>query len=295
MMVFLNGRMIPESQAHISIHDHGFLYGDGVYETLRVRESVPLFLEEHMNRLKHSLKALSMASPLTSKALSRAIHKLILVNRHKESALRLTITRGVGGHGFDPSLCKTPTILMTSRPFTGYPARFYKRGMIAALVSIQRNAPEALPPSVKSISCLNNILAKIESRKVKADEALMLSAGGSVAEGTVSNVFFVKQEQLFTPALDGHQLSGVTRACVCELARKEGFRVTETKVSVEDLMSADEVFLTSSLMEIMPVGKLVVDGKVHFVGTTMNWPITRRLMICYTSLRRKSNRFRGSI
>lgn len=226
------------------------------------------------------------------KGVGQAVLKVVKTNRLAEAAVRITLTRGAGLPGLDPKNCKSPTLLITCRPFSGYPSNFTRKGMTAVVVGVRRNSPESLPPSVKSISCLNNVLAKIESQRSKADEAIMLSEDGLVAEGSVTNVFIVKEGAIYTPALDGRQLAGVTRNHVCQVARANGFRVVETKVSVHDLLSADEVFLTNSLMEVMPVAKVLV-GKT--VKLKPNWPITRQLMICYTPPRRKSNRTSGSI
>jgi branched-chain amino acid aminotransferase len=161
---------------------------------------------------------------------------------------------------------------MVAKPFDGYPAEFYRHGIRAAIVSIQRNSPESLPPSIKSISCLNGVLAKIESTRVKAQEGIMLDAQGHVSEGTVSNIFAVKNNTLLTPQLDGGLLAGVTRARVLRLARRAGYKTIEKKIVPRDLFNADEIFLTSTLMGVMPVRELLWKGKVcfrarHFAAT----------------------------
>ncbi|MCG3204512.1 MAG: Branched-chain-amino-acid aminotransferase [Elusimicrobia bacterium] len=295
MIVYLNGKWIPENRAFISIQDHGFLYGDGVYETLRVKDGDLLFLKEHLDRLFNSLSKISLEQVYSREKWREILETIVRRNRHKEAVVRLTVTRGVGPHGLDPDLCEKPTVVITSRPYLGYEERLYKKGMTLAIVNVRRNTPEATPPSIKSISCLNSVLAKIESKKVKAHEALMLSDEGFLTEGTISNIFLVKGGQLFTPALDGCQLPGVTRAEVCRLARELTMDVRETKLTAADISLADEIFLTSTLLEVMPVSLVKTTHDASTLFHKRDWPITRRLMICYTSARRKSNRVRGPI
>ena len=280
MKVFLNGRTLPEERARISIHDRGFLCGDGVYETLRVYDGKPFLLHQHLDRLLTSLAKIKLRLPWSMKKIGEATVNVIRINRHREAAVRITVSRGPGPQGFDPRACKNPTILITSRPFSGYRSELYRTGMRVFVSSVRRNSPLALPPSIKSTSCINNILAKIEAVDRGMDEAVLLGDDGAVTEGTISNIFAVKRDRLLTPALNGGLLPGVTRAHVCRLARGEGLRVIETKLRPRDLLTADELFLTSSLMEIMPIG--------HFGRRKMKvGPITRRLMICYTRPRLK--------
>lgn len=282
MIVSLNGRLVPEKNAHISIHDRGFLLGDGLYETLRVYGGKPFLLEDHLRRLQTGLAFVGIAAPINR--IRDAVLAVIRANKWQGGAVRITVTRGVGGPGLDPRTAKRPTILVTGRPFAGYPVRFSRKGMTAAVVSVRRNDPAALPPALKSISCLNNVLAKREALAMKADEAIFLTAEGSVAEGASTNVFTVKDGRLFTPALDGHQLAGVTRAFINRLARAEGIPVIEAKMSTNELFSADEMFFTNALMEIMPVSALLAKGRARRVWKIPG-PITAALSICYTAAR----------
>ncbi len=286
MIVCLNGKLLPENKAHISIDDRGFLLGDGLYETLRVYGGRPFLLDEHLRRLKSGLTFVGINVSVPK--IRAGILNVVRANKCKNAAVRVTVSRGVGAPGLDPSNAKQPTILITARPFTGYPKASRERGVTAAVVSVRRNDPEAVPPSLKSISLLNNVLAKREANKLKADEAIFLTAEGHVAEGATSNVFAIKEGRLFTPALDGHQLAGVTRAFVCRLGRREGLSVIETKMTVNDLFSSDELFLTNALMEVLPVTKLVQRGRSNRTWKKVG-PVTAKLMICYTPGRQKSS------
>jgi len=259
MQVFLNGKLVPEKKATVSIQDHGFLYGDGVYETIRVYGGRPFLLHEHLRRLNNSMRGIRLTPPLSLIDIGHAVQKTILANRHKEAVIRLTVTRGPGAYGFDPALCDRPTLVITSTPFKPYPREYYRKGILVAVVSIQRNSPAALPPDVKSTSCLNGILAKMESLDLAAQEGLFLTEEGTLCEGTVSNVFLVKGDELLTPRLEGTLLPGVTREWVCMLARSSGIKVQETRISVSALIAADEIFLTNTTMEIMPVSRVVLN------------------------------------
>jgi len=257
MLVFLNGKFVPRSRALVSIFDHGFLYGDGVYETIRVFGGRPFLLEDHFIRLAQSAQAIRLKIPCSFRQIEEAIRQLIKRNREKNCSIRLTLTRGPGPYGFDPRPCRHPTLAIVSNPFPGYPADFYRKGIKAAVVEIRRNHPRCLPPTVKSTSCLNGILAKIESLELGAQEGIFLTLDGRLAEGTVSNVFLVKNGKLLTPSLGSNFLPGVTRVYVCAMARRLGLRVLEKDLRFNDLKTADEVFLTSTLMNIMPVTRIV--------------------------------------
>lgn len=279
-LVFLNGRFVPENEATVSVMDHGFLYGDGVYETLRVYDGCVFSLDRHLRRLARSARGIRLRVPMSGPALARAIRRTVRLNGHREAVVRVTITRGPGPLGFDPRPCRHPTVVVQSRLFRPYPERFYRRGIAAAIVSVRRNSPASLPPEVKSTSCLNGILAKAEAIRLGADEGIMLSLDGSVAEGTVSNVFLVKGNRLKTPRLEGNLLAGVTREWVLRLARRSGLECFEDKIRWKDLLSADEVFLTNTTMEVMPVTRLVVSGppvRRFRIGAGTVGPLSRRL------------------
>lgn len=258
MMVFLNGKWASDKKASISIFDHGFLYGDGVYETIRVYHGKPFLLGEHLRRLNNSMLGIHLSPPLSLMQTGMAIQKTIELNKHKDAVVRVIITRGPGEHGFNPTLCPKPTVLITSSPVQPYSADLYKKGATLAVVGIRRHSPQSQPPSIKSTSCLNGILAKIESLDVEADEALMLNEHKNLTEGCVSNIFLVKKNEIWTPRLEDGVLPGVTRQWVCSLAHLGNYSLYEKKLTVTDLASADEVFLTSTIMEILPVSKIIL-------------------------------------
>jgi branched-chain amino acid aminotransferase len=259
--IYFNGKIIPKDRALVSVDDHGFLYGDGVYETIRAINGRPFLLKEHMQRLQTSANALRIKSPIPYAQYGRAIDQVLKANRLKEAGIRITLTRGPGPYGFDPRPCKNPTLVITAFPYVGHPLERYEKGMTLAVTQVRRNSPQSLPPWVKSTNCLNGILAKMESLKAGAHEALLLTSDGRLAEGSIFNVFVVKNGGLMTPALDGSLLAGVTRGRVCRLAREAGYPVKETRLPHGVLRTADEVFITSTLMDIMPVTKIVfVDG-----------------------------------
>jgi branched-chain amino acid aminotransferase len=291
MIVFLNGKFLDEKKAAISLHDHGFLYGDGVYETLRVYKGRAFLLENHLKRLRHSLDGIGLKKlPWTWEEIGWAIEETARRNRQPEAVVRLTITRGPGLYGFDPALCDRPTIAIVSKPFTAYPAFYHTKGITAAVLSVRRNSPFSLPPHVKSTSCMNGILGKMDSLKKGAHEGLFLTLDGFIAEGTVSNIFLVRKGVIYTPALDGHLLAGVTRGFVCELARSVGYRVREEKIPGSALISADELFFTNTTMEVLPISTLVMGRKYRkSVGS-----ITKILMNLFKGELRRNAKLRPS-
>jgi branched-chain amino acid aminotransferase len=276
----VNGNLVPEKKAVVSIHDHGFLYGDGVYETMRVYGGQVFRLDEHLRRLRHSAGGIGLRPPMSYQSIGGAVRSTVRANRLNEAVVRLTLTRGPGLYGFDPRLCPAPTLVIVARPFVPYPAHYHSRGVTAAVVGVRRNSPLSLPPHVKSTSCLNGILAKVQSLRLGAKEGIMLTLDGFFAEGTVSNVFLVKNKVLSTPLLEGHLLAGVTRDWVCRLARKAGYTVQEKKLPLSAAVSADEMFLTNTTWEVLPVKRLVIadqPGRVRKVEMGPG-PVTRDLL-----------------
>jgi len=268
MYIYLNDKIIPASDAKISVFDHGFLYGDGIYETLRAYDGVMFMLDEHIRRLYRSASFIKLKIPKSAAEIKSAIYKTLKANSLKNAYVRLTISRGAGKIGLDPALCEKPTFVIVTNEFKDYPASFYKKGVTLIIPSVRRNLKEALNPQIKSLNFLNNILAKIESKKKKAYEALMLNSKGHLAEGAICNVFFVTPPSrggaLCTPSLDCGILDGITRNIVIELAKKNGIAVNEGKFTSADLSRASEVFITNTTMEVMPVRK--VDSTRFKVG-----------------------------
>lgn len=264
MYIYLNGKIVPSKEAMVSVFDHGFLYGDGIYETMRVYDGVVFKLEEHLKRLYRSALLIGLMIPLDIDHLKIAIYETLIANALRNAYVRLTISRGRGSIGLDPDFCPEPTIVIIAQEFKEYPKAFYKNGISLIISETRRNLKEAINPRIKSLNFLNNILAKIEAKKRNAYEAIMLNAYGKLTEGTISNVFFYKDGILCTPSLDCGILDGITRGMIIELARREGLKVEEGKFTKKDIYSAEEVFLTNTTMEVMPV--LKIDDQKYAVG-----------------------------
>ncbi len=277
MLVYVNGRFVPRDEAAVSVFDHGFLYGDGIYETMRAYGGKIFLLARHLSRLKLSAEAVSLTLPLQLEKIGDALNESLTVNKLQEAYVRLQLSRGVGEIGLDPALCPAPSLIIIVRPFKDYPAALYEKGVRVAVVPTRRNHPLALSPSIKSTNFLNNILAKIESLRSEAYEGIMLNWKGYVAEGTVSNVFLVRKGVLCTPDLDTGILDGITRDLVLHLARKGGIEVRESKLRPNDLYRADECFITNTTVEVLPV--TTVDDRT--VGAGDPGPVTKMLMQAY--------------
>lgn len=254
MYIFLNGRMVKEAEACVSVYDHGFLYGDGIYETMRSYGGVVFMLDRHIDRLWLSASLIKLSPPDRS-SLRDAIYETIEANGLSDAYVRVTVSRGRGPIGLDPGLCKEPTIVVIAKKFTEYPARHYQEGTKLTLAGTRRNLVEAIDPRIKSLNFLNNILAKTEAVDRGAYEAIMLNKDGYVAEGTVSNIFFIRDGRLCTPSSEVGILEGITREVVIGLAKTEGTEVVEGMFRPEDIFLADEVFLTNTTGEIMPVSR----------------------------------------
>ena len=277
MLIYLDGHFVAKEKALVSVFDHGFLYGDGIYETMRAYGGTLFLLKRHLARLKRSADAIALKLPLPIDKIGDALIESLNVNKLREAYVRLHISRGPGEIGLDPALCPAPTMVIVTKPFHDYPAEYYERGVALAIVKTRRNHPLALPPSVKATNFLNNILAKIETVKAGAFEGIMLNWEGHVAEGTISNIFMVKKGVLYTPHLDTGILEGVTRDLVLRLAKKKKMPVKEMLLLPRSLYAADECFITNTTMEIMPVTK--IDKKT--VGNGKPGPITATLLQAY--------------
>lgn len=269
MLIYLNNKIVSASDARVSVFDHGFLYGDGIYETMRVYDGVVFMLEEHIKRLHRSASLIELKIPQKPKEIKSAIHKTLEANSLKNAYVRLTISRGYGPAGLDPALCKKPTFVIMANAFTNYPEAYYKKGIKLIVSNVRRNLKEAINPQIKSLNFLNNILAKIEAKKKKAYEALMLNSEGYLTEGTICNVFFVlnkkNKQVLCTPSVDCGILDGITRSIVLDLALKNRIKIKEGKFRKEAVYNASEVFITNTTMELMPVCR--VDGVKYKAGS----------------------------
>ena len=280
MKAWLNKGLCEESRARVSVFDHGFLYGDGIYETLSVHDGKPIFLAEHLTRLRNSCWRIHLRLPWTAPWLARAVRRTLSANKKPDSVLRIQVSRGPGPLGFDTKGCGSPTLVIFQRPFPIYPPAFFEQGVKAAIVRTRRNHPLCLPPEAKSTNCLNGILAKEEAVRLGAFEGILLNLSGFVTEGTVSNVFAVRRGRLWTPSLDCGLLAGVTRGLIIRLARRAGLPVREGRITASDLARSDEIFLTNSLFGVMPVTRLRIPA-ARRVGDGRVGPVTRLLVGCY--------------
>jgi branched-chain amino acid aminotransferase len=257
-MLYLNNKLVSKSKALISVFDHGFLYGDGIYETLRAYNGVVFKLDEHIDRLFRSASMIGLTIPKGPDAIKKTVYTTLRANRQKEAAIRITISRGAGPIGLDPDLCPKPTFVIMSNKFKAYPGQYYQKGVKVAIVNTRRNLKGAINPAIKSLNFLNNILAKREAKDKGAYEAIMLNYRGHLAEGTISNIFFVKDNILHTPETGVGILDGITRKSILDIARESGIEINEGRFKKEDLLNSREVFISNTTMEVMPVSH--VDG-----------------------------------
>ncbi len=284
MWVYLNDTFVPQEEAVVSVFDHGFLYGDGVYETLRAYRGLVLQLAEHLARLERSASRIQLALPVSRSRLTDLLRESLKRNQLQEAYLRITVSRGAGEIGLDPALCKSPTLVIIAKPFQPYPESLYTDGVSVIIAKTRRNLPEALPPQVKSLNFLNNILAKMEAKTAGAHEALMLNHRGELTEGTTSNLFAVQQGRVRTPPVESGILDGITRGLVLQLASELGIPSDEARLTVDDLLRAEECFLTNTTQEVLPVTQ--VDGQR--IGNGKPGAITRQL---HASFRDSLDRF----
>jgi branched-chain amino acid aminotransferase len=280
--VYLNGKFVEQAQANVSVFDHGLLYGDGVFEGIRSYNRRVFKLPEHIGRLFESAQTIMLKIPLGRAQLAEAVTQTLRVNRLDNGYVRLVVTRGVGDLGLDPRKCNSPTVFIIADKIELYPKRLYEQGLALITVATQRNVPEALNPQIKSLNYLNNILAKIEAINAGFEEALMLAPSGYVTECTGENVFLVKRRVLLTPPPYIGVLRGITRQTVMDLARRRRLDVHEDLLTRHDLFNADEVFLTGTAAELVPVSK--IDGRV--IGQGRPGPITKRLQQAFRQLTR---------
>ena len=271
--VYINGKFYDKADAKISVYDHGLLYGDGVFEGIRVYNGKVFRLRQHVDRLYDSARAIYLDIPLSPEEMAAAITSTVAANAKRDGYIRAVVTRGSGSLGLDPRKTTDPQVIVIVDDISLYPPELYENGMEIVTASTIRNLPSALDPRIKSLNYLNNIMAKVEAVRAGCFEALMLNHKGEVAECTGDNVFLVKRGVLRTPPLDAGILEGVTRNAVLELARAAGVPVEEVALTRYDVYTADECFLTGTAAEVIPVVKC--DGRV--LGTGKPGPITRQL------------------
>jgi branched-chain amino acid aminotransferase len=269
----MNGKMVDKRDAKISVFDHGLLYGDGVFEGIRAYNGRVFTLEEHVDRLYDSAKAISLDIPLSRQGMIKAVVRTCRENNIKDGYIRLLVTRGVGTLGLNPFLCKRAQIIIIAAAIQLYPKELYQQGLELVTVGTMRNMQEAVNPRIKSLNYLNNVLAKVEAINAGVMECIMLNPQGYVAEASGDNVFIVRDGSVITPPCWCGSLEGVTRNVVMNLARQEGHEVREEVLARYDLYTADEVFLTGTAAEIIGVIKL--DNRT--IGNGRPGKITRKL------------------
>jgi branched-chain amino acid aminotransferase len=287
MWIFLNDKFVRQEEAVVSVFDHGFLYGDGVYETIRSYGSRLFMCRQHVERLFRSAAAIGLSIPIHREHWPELLHESMARNdvgtSQRDAYLRVTVSRGVGGIGLDPSLCPSPTIVIMAQPLVAPAAALYATGVDVILAATRRNLPSALSPQIKSLNFLNNILAKREALAAGAFDSALLNWEGHLTECTISNLFFATDGHLRTPSLECGLLDGITRSIVLQLAKEQNITVAEGRFTPEQLYQSDESFVTNTSMEIMPVTS--VDQKP--IGDGRPGPLTQTLRNLFSGARER--------
>lgn len=282
MWIYLNNKFVRDKDAVISVFDHGFLYGDGVYETIRSYGPRIFMRDRHLSRLVRSAEAIGLTIPIPLTDWPDILHEAMtrngVGNDERDAYLRITVSRGAGDIGLDPALCPSPTVVVITKPLVPPASQLYERGVNVIVASTKRNLPSAVSPQIKAINFLNNILAKREAIAAGAFDSLLLNWEYHLTECTVSNLFFVVDGRLRTPALECGLLDGITRGIVMELARELHIPVEEGCYTVDQLGQAHECFLTNTSMELMPV--ISIDNQPVGMGTPgpVTWKLRARFI-----------------
>lgn len=272
--IYLNGEYVTKENAKVSVYDHGFLYGDGIFEGIRIYNGNIFKCKEHLDRLYDSAKSIDLTIPLSYEEMEQALIETIRKNDLRDGYIRLVVSRGFGDLGLDPRRCKTANIVIIVEQLAIYSNEDYVNGLKIVSVSTRRNIPDALNPKIKSLNYLNNILVKIQANLAGVGEALMLNSQGYVAEGSGDNIFIVKNGILTTPPTYIGALNGITRQTIIDISQKLGYVVKEEPFTLHDVYVADEVFLTGTAAEVIAARE--VDGRV--IGEGKAGPITTHLL-----------------
>ncbi len=259
MIAYVDGKWTPAEEASVSVLDHGLLYGDGVFEGIRVYGGRPFLMDEHLDRLAASARALVLELPATREEIAAVCREAIARSGHDDGYLRVVVTRGVGALGVSPHTCAGASLIVISAPLSLYPPERYRDGVRLVTSSLRRSASDALPPQIKSLNYLTSVLASIEARRQGADEAVLLNAQGLIAECTADNLFVVSRGRVLTPSVAHGALAGITRALVLQLLDEQGIESAEAALTPADAWTADELFLTGTGAEIVPVCE--IDGR----------------------------------
>jgi branched-chain amino acid aminotransferase len=284
LTIYLDGKFVPESEAKVSVFDHGLLYGDGIFEGIRFYNGRVFRLEEHLDRLWDSARSICLEIPMSMREMTDALLETIRQNDLRDGYIRLLVTRGVGNLGLNPTQCKRPSVIIIVATIALYPAEIYAKGLTVVTCATRRTNPAALNPAVKSLNYLNNVMARIEANLAGADEALMLNEQGNVAECTADNVFIIKHGQGFTPPITAGALRGITRSVVFDIAAEFGIKIAEADITRHDVFIADECFLTGTAAEVIPVIK--ADGRV--IGEGKPGPISTRMIARFREITRET-------
>jgi len=275
LLIYIDGKYYPKSEAKISVYDHGFLYGDGVFEGIRSYGGVVFKLREHIDRLYASARAIMLEIPLTKEEMIEAVLETLRKNRLKDAYIRLVVTRGIGDLGLDPRKCPNPSVIIIAEPAIQlYDKERLEKGISMVISWVRRDAVDATTHEIKSLNYLNSILSKIEANNAGADEALMLDHRGFVCEATGENIVLVKGNTLITPPSSSGALPGITANVIKRIAKEMGLAVIEKDVTPTDLYNADEAFLTGTAAEIIPIREV----NKRTIGAGRIGPITRKIL-----------------
>ncbi|MBO8172567.1 MAG: branched-chain-amino-acid transaminase [Bacillaceae bacterium] len=272
--IYLNGEYVKKEDAKVSVFDHGLLYGDGIFEGIRVYNGNVFKMKEHIDRLYDSAKSIMLDIPHTREEMTDIVVKTVEKNQMRDAYIRLVVTRGTGDLGLDPLKCPKPNVFCIVEQLALFPKELYEKGIRIVTVPTRRNVPDALNPKIKSLNYLNNVLVKMEANMAGVSEALMLNHEGYVTEGSGDNIFIIKNNVITTPPSYLGALEGITRGAIIDIARDLGYEVKEQPFTRHDVYIADEVFLTGTAAEVIAVTE--VDGRV--IGEGKSGPITNRLL-----------------
>ena len=278
--IYLNGRLVSDKEAVVSVFDHGLLYGDGVFEGIRAYNGRVFRLEEHIVRLYESAHSIMLKIPLSRQEMIEAVINTVNANNLKDAYIRLVVTRGIGDLGMDPFKCSSPQVFIIADKIAIYPQELYEKGLNVITVATRRTSSAALDPKIKCLNYLNNIHVKIEANRAGVLEAVMLNDQGYILEGSADNIFIYRGGKLITPPGYLGVLIGITRQAIIELAQKEGISFSEEPFTRHDLYVADECFLTGTAAEVIPV----VEVDMRVIGTGTPGPVTKRLSSLFSRL-----------
>jgi len=275
LLIYIDGKYYPESEAKVSVFDHGFLYGDGVFEGIRSYNGLVFKLKEHIDRLYYSARAIMLEIPMTKEEMIEAVLETLRRNNLKDAYIRLVVTRGKGDLGLDPRKCPKPSVIIIAVPLLQlYDEEKREKGMSMIVSWVRRDPVDATTHEIKSLNYLNSILAKIEANNAGVDEAIILDSNGFICEATAENIFIVKGDMIITPPPTSGPLRGITAGVVKEIARELGYQVVERGITVAELYGADEAFVTGTAAEVMPIREV----NKRQIGEGKMGPVTKKIL-----------------